>query len=348
MRILFGLASPIVRNNGIMTFVRGIAHILKDMGHTVDFITDASPSIPIQGWFDTVFVDTSEVQYPSIIGQDGRPIIRYVPEIQNRISKLYARLDDYDVVIGNDAQSTAAFLDQSRTNTKVVHYIHTGSLLGENRTCLTDSFVAFERELLDYCIVGAQHQNVLDILGVNNGVVLNMPLFQYELFLSDPNDEQSGLMFIGDGTTAKGADIFERFCAKNNWKAKVIGLECNDVDFSSIDDFEMRSFTPAQVRDKAGYIRSAKAGFHPSPCDVMPFAIIEQLLSHPVVLDASYPWTKSFADLGALVVEKSEIEDALHTVMGGGYEYDNRLMVDYLKQVVPSWRKFLASTKVTE
>lgn len=345
-KILFGLASPIVRNNGIMTFIRGSASVLKAMGHTVDFITDGPSSMPLSSWFDTVIVDPTETEYPSIVRSDGRPIIRYNPEIQNRIARMYAKLEDYDVVIGNDAQSTAAFLDGSRPNTKVVHYVHTGALLGENLTCLTDSFVNFERELLDYCIVAAQHQNILDILGVTNGVVLHMPLFDYELFLPDQNDEKNGLLFIGDGTTSKGADVFERYCAKNKWPAKVMGLECNDVDFASIEDFEMKSFGPSQLRQKAEFIRSAKAGFHPSPCDTMPYAVIEQLLSHPVVLDATYSWTKSFADLGALVVPRDSLQDALCEAMSDDYEYDNRAILDYVKQVVPSWRKFLASLKV--
>lgn len=341
MRILFGLASPIVRNNGIMTFIRGSAKVLKDMGHTVDFITDAVPTIPIKGWFDNIFYDGSPAAYPIFQGEDGRPSIRYMPEIQNRISRLYAGMERYDIVIGNDAQTTAAFLDQHRTNTKVVHYVHTGALLGENRTCLTDSFVAFERELLDYCTVAAQHQNVLDLLGVTNGAVLHMPLFDHELFLPKADDERDGLMFIGDGTTSKGADIFEQTCARNGWTAKVLGQECNDVHFKTVN-LDMRGFDATQTREKAAFIRSAKAGFHPSPCDTMPYAVIEQLLSHPVVLDASYSWTHSFIDLGAIVVPKYDLEDALYTVMSDGYEHDNKLIQDYL-QVVPTWKKFLAS-----
>lgn len=346
MKILFGLASPIVRNNGIMTFIRGSAKVLQDMGHTVDFITDAKPALPIKGWFDNIFHEDTPVVYPIFQGEDGRPSIRYLPEIQNRIARRYAKMDRYDIVIGNDAQSTAAFLDQHRTNTKVVHYVHTGALLGENRTCLTDSFVTFEREMLDYCTVAAQHQNVLDILGVTNGAVLHMPLFDTELFLPKEDDEREGLMFIGDGTTSKGADIFEQACARNDWTAKVLGQERNDVRFKTVT-LDMRGFDHSQTREKAAFIRSAKAGFHPSPCDTMPYAVIEQLLSHPVVLDASYSWTRSFENLGAIVVPRNEIDDALHTVMGDGYEHDNKPIVNYL-HTVPSWKKFLATIKTTE
>lgn len=342
-RILFGLASPIVRPNGIMTFIRGSAKVLQDMGHTVDFITDAPSSMPMKTWFDNIAFVGEPADYPIFKDENGRPSIRYMPEIQNRITRRYVDLDQYDIVIGNDAQSTAAFLDSNRTDTTVVHYVHTGALLGENRTCLTDSFVAFERELLDYCTVAAQHQNILDLLGVKDGAVLHMPLFDYEQFLPRQDEEQTGLMFIGDGTTAKGADVFERVCAANKWDAKIVGLEKNDVTFETIPNHDFRSFDATQVREKAAFIRSAKAGFHPSPCDTMPYAVIEQLLSHPVVLDEKYPWTHSFADLGALVVSSDTVNAALQTVMKDGHEHDNAPIVNYLKQVVPSWRKFLAS-----
>jgi glycosyltransferase involved in cell wall biosynthesis len=340
MRILFGLASPIVRPNGIMTFIRGSAKVLQDMGHTVDFITDAPPPLPLDKWFSNVAFVGEPTNYPIFKDKNGRPSIRYIPEIQNRITRRYADLDRYDVVIGNDAQSTAAFLN-GNSDTKVIHYVHTGALLGENRTCLTDSFVAFERELLDYCTVAAQHQHILDVLGVTNGVVIHMPLFNHEQFLPQKDDKKSGLMFIGDGTTSKGADVFERVCATNKWEAKIMGLEKNDVTFDTIPNHDFLSFDIAQTKEKALFIRSAQAGFHPSPCECFPFAVLEQLLSHPVVLNDKYEWTHSFIDLGALVVPPADIELALQMVMQNDYEYDNMHSINYLKQVVPSWRKVL-------
>lgn len=339
MRILFGLASPIVRNNGIMAFIRGTTKVLQSMGHTVDFITDAPPSIPITSWFDNIYFTNTPTDYPIFHSPNGRPSIRFIPEIQNRIVKRYAQLDEYDLVIGNDAQTTAAFLDSARS-AKVMHYVHTGALLGENRTCLTDSFVAFERELLDYCIVGAQHQNVLDVLGAKNGAILHMPLFDHEQFLPKPYEQQEGLMFIGDGTTSKGADVFEQVCA-DRWPAKIVAFELNDVIFERVTRKDIRRFEINDLRDKAAFIRSAKAGFHPSPCECFPFALMEMLLSKPVVLDRSYAWTHSFTELGAILVNPHETEQAIDAVMNIDYKYDNRPIIEYIKKVVPSWRKFL-------
>jgi len=340
-RILFALASPIIRPNGIVVFMKEASSVLKQMGHTVDFITDAEPKFNIGKWFDNVYYPKNEIVYPLDTTIDGKPIINFLPQIQNRIRDVYQNeIHDceYDVIISNDAQSTAAFLDL-QNKVRLIHYVHTGGLIDENATFLTDHYVEMERLLLDHCEVGAQHQRVLDTLGVK-GHVLHMPLGNLEWYL--PHEDQSGLMFLGEGTKRKGALRFEKIVNKLDIPARILSTSFLDTDFGSIVDKTIGQFGIHEEQKKATFIRKGKAGFHPAICECWPYAVMEMLVSKPVVLDATYRWARPFEDVGALVVQPEEIEETIKMVMDPVYKYDNSKAVDYFKQAPATWRRHVA------
>lgn len=343
-RILFSLASPIIRPNGIVTFITSSARILRQMGHKVDLITDAKPSVNLSGWFDTVFYDKTPAQYPEIV-VNGKPRIDFLPQIQMRIYKAYRDNDlagHYDLIIGNDAQSTAAFIDEP---TRLIHYAHTAALLGRNDTFLTDHMVEMERQLMSYVEVAGPHKTMLKNIGHPDGTVIHLPIEGHEEYLLKPGETQSGLTFVGEGTLRKGADRFEEVVVKMGLDARIVSSSSLEVTFDRIPEERrtIRSFAPSEWKEKAAFIRQGKAGYHPALSETWGYAVPEMLLSKPVVLTDQFSWTEPHAELGALVVSPNQVEATIEMVMSEDYKHDNEPVLEYLNGVVPSWRRCLAN-----
>lgn len=339
--ILFAIASPIIRANGIVTFITSSATLLRQMGYKVELVTDAEPSINLSSWFDRVVYDPTPHQYPEMV-VNGKPRIDFLPQIQMRLYKAYREADGrYDLIVSNDAQSTAALIDEP---IRLIHYAHTAALLGRNDTFLTDHMVEMERQLMRYVEVAGPHKTMLKNIGHPDGTVIHLPIEGHEEYLLRPGERQSGLTFVGEGTLRKGADRFEEVVVKMGLDARIVSSSSLEVTFDRIPEERraIRSFAPHQWKEKAAFIRQGKAGYHPALSETWGYAVPEMLLSKPVVLTDQFSWTEPHAELGALVVSPNQVEATIEMVMDEGYEHDNGPVLEYLNGVVPSWRRCLA------
>jgi glycosyltransferase involved in cell wall biosynthesis len=315
MKILFTLARPIDRQNGIRTFINESVKILWRLGHQVDVLVDTVP-IP-----------------PAVFDGDGQLVINYSQDIEDWFANNYK--GGYDLIIGNDVQSTNGIL-RNPHGARVIHYIHTGGLIGQNLTCLTDDYVDRERELIARCEVAGPHAIMLRNAAGKEGHVIHLPL-DYDPLLPVKGEEQSGIMFIGEGVARKGAVDFIDYVRAGNYEAKIISGAHNDY-------FEDRGFNPkffdADHQDeKYNFIRSAAIGIHPSHCETWGYVVMEMLLSKPVIVPAEFAWSEPLVDLGAVRVPKHEVLPTIERLLG--QPHSNAKVLDYLNEAENCWKRLL-------
>jgi len=353
MKILVAVSSPLVRINGIMKFVSEVATVLHAAGHQVDFITDALPDsgYDVESEFDSFYYDATDHNYPNlrVLGQPGVVDVVYIPEMSERIDNLYTKIDkQYDLIISNDAQCTKAL---SHTGI-CLHYVHTAGLLpGEDCSFLNPTYIEFERQMMQKAKwVGLHSQPISDLLNnPKNGIILGLPLTNAADYSVLPDQHRYGVLFAGEGTYRKGADIFEDILSQIPWaNCKLMCSDTSQVNFAKIQNKEIRKFDETQQDAKQQFIKSAKFTFFPSRGETMGYGLLEALLSGPALVYSEFAWTKCVMPLGAIPTDPAR---AVHDVIRGLYgelPHYPELVLDYFKLSTTQWTDFVASLQDKE
>jgi len=341
-KILFALSSPLIRNNGIVTFIRETTAILRAEGHQIDFITDAEGEIDLRSYFDNYFRDSSSHNYQSMI-KDGIPDVVEIPEMSNRIQELYSSISraiNYDIIISNDAQCTNALYHSG----KCVHYVHTAGLLpGKDYSFLNDSYIQFERYVMYKAkYVAVQSDNVAKLIGGSyNFITLGLTLENIDQYLKQSSDSSNGILFVGEGTKRKGADKYETVLGHlKGVTAKLMVTGTLEVDFKSLENVDMQTFASSDHSQKAEFIRGCQLQYFPSKGEVMPYGVLEALLSIPVIVDEGYAWHTNVTELGAIPTNDFTVEPTIRNMLRDNV-YDPHLIIDYFKNSKQQWINFL-------
>jgi len=337
--------------------MRDTVKILRSEGHIVDFITDNPVDFNIKGYFDNYFCPDTAVEYPDLV-KDGLPEILYLPHITNRIRDMWNTLHnkDYDIIIGNDVQCSAAFIDHPG----LVHYVHTAALLSKkNWTFLTDSYVQMERDIMKFCKVGVQTEQIKAML-IESGIdgdfeILGLNLENYEQYLKQDNDPSEGIMFIGEGTVRKGADLLQRqirIFPETHFKTmlsafqgEINGRNVTIKTFGNPTEDTGTGTWQDTAKIKAEYVRSTQFSYFPARSEVMPYGLLEAMLSQPVIVHAEFPWTRSVVALGAKPIHKmgDKAEVLIAQELEKPTKHDPQPVINYFERSKRQWIDFANS-----
>lgn len=357
-RILFTASSPLVRNNGINTFMRETVKILRGEGHIVDFITDNPVDFNIEDYFNNYFCPTTAVEYPEMVN-DGIPNILYLPHITNRIRDLFNSLHnkDYDIIISNDVHCSAAFIDHPA----LVHYVHTAALCSKtNYTFLSDSYIQMERDVMKFCKVAVPTEEIKEIITHHGStpdyfdyITLGLCLTNYEDYLKQPKDKSNGIMFIGEGTYRKGADLLQKQIdnfpdVQFNTMLSAFqgGVTGRNVTIKTFGNPKEDTGSPTWIdtaAEKSGYVRSTQFSYFPSRSETIGYGVLEAMLSQPVFVHEEFAWTKSVIALGAKPTSPYWAKTNIQEELDKPTLHDPKPVIDYFERSKRQWIDFANS-----
>ncbi len=350
MKILIALSSPLVRINGITKFIEELTKIFHYDNHSVDFITDAKPNseYDLTPNFDNYYFDTATTSYPDLRVKDKPGVVDviHIPEITERITNVYANIKTkYDLIISNDAQCTAALNDTGIC----LHYVHTAGLLpGIDVSFLNESYIEFEREVMQQSRwVGLNSEALDNLLGSPvNGVVLGLPLTSARKCFKPGHIRQGGVLFAGEGTFRKGADIFERTLKQlPRTKSKLMCSSTSEVTFDKLKNKEIVKFNENEQGEKREFMQSAKVTFFPSRGETIGYGLLEAMISSPALVYSEFPWTKIVIPLGAIPTNDDNVVHDLIKGLHGDLPHYPLLVINYFDTSKRQWLEFVNNLK---
>ena len=250
------------------------------------------------------------------------------------------RDEDYDIYLVNTSEAFDA-ISTFKTNAKVILYTHLFNQIypeQAGRSVFTPEYVEhFNKFMYQSHTVATQsefNKQRLISQGVNDCLVLPMPLPERKLLVSSQNVEKSGVLYIGTHSPGKNPSAYIKAMAKTGLPCKVMTSSKGKIKFeqnfakAGITNYDIRVGITGQ--EKVDFITSSKVFFMPSLLENYPFAFLECVGHMPVVVLDTQSWSDNFDSKFYHKTNTRKAHEVIRSLYDSAYNDDG---LDYVKNL---------------
>jgi glycosyltransferase involved in cell wall biosynthesis len=329
-----------IPHGGIGQFTKAITELLQSNGHEVHQLFDKKPKnnfllhIGDRQFYNARPIRTEPSEDRHKQGIDPAKIQNF----RNILESL--RDEDYDIYLVNTSEAFDA-ISTFKTNAKVILYTHLFNQIypeQAGRSVFTPEYVEhFNKFMYQSLTVATQsefNKQRLISQGVNDCLVLPMPLPERKLLVSSQNVEKSGVLYIGTHSPGKNPSAYIKAMAKTGLPCKVMTSSKGKIKFeqnfakAGITNYDIRVGITGQ--EKVDFITSSKVFFMPSLLENYPFAFLECVGHMPVVVLDTQSWSDNFDPKYYHKTNTRKAHEVIRSLYDSSYNDDG---LDYVKNL---------------